>query len=249
VRNRAVLAARKGVAFEAHPSIRHRNIDIEMLSAHTRRLSGPGSKPVRESKGITMNAMSILRSTLLISAISLATGAALAQTSSWKIDSAHSGIEFQIRHLGVSTVRGTLAKPAGIVKLDDKDVTKSSVETIIDANTISTNETARDNHLKSAEFFNVAQFSTLTFKSTSLSKVDGKLQMIGDLSLAGVTRPITLILDGPAAPQKGMHGETVSGFSATGTLSRKDFNFGQKYGAPILGDDVKFTIDIEMDKQ
>ena len=196
-----------------------------------------------------MNALSLLRSTVMISALSLASGAAFAQTSTWKIDSSHSGIEFQIKHLGVSTVRGTFAKPAGFVKLDEKDVTKSTVEATIESNTVSTNEAARDNHLKGPEFFNVAQFSTLTFKSTSLSKVDGKLQMIGDLTLAGVTKPVTLILDGPAAPQKDMHGQTVSGFSATGTISRKTFVFGQKYGSPLLGDDVKFTIDIEMDKQ
>ncbi len=196
-----------------------------------------------------MKALTALRSALVVVAVSLSTGAAFAQTSTWKIDSVHSGVEFQIKHLGVSTVRGTFSKPAGIVKLDDKDVTKSSVEATIDANTVNTTEPARDNHLKSAEFFNVAQFPTLTFKSTSLSKVDGKLQMTGDLTLAGVTKPVTLTLDGPAAPQKGMHGELVSGFSATGTLSRKDFNFGQKYGPPMLGDDVKFTIDIEMDKQ
>lgn len=195
-----------------------------------------------------MIAFSALRTTLFVVAASLFTGAASAQTSTWKIDSAHSGVEFQIRHLGVSTVRGSFAKPAGTVKLDDKDITKSTVEATIDANTVSTNFTPRDNDLKSPEFFNVAQFSTLVFKSTSLTKVDGKLQLMGTLTLAGVTKPVTLALDGPAAPQKGMHGETVSGFSATGTLSRKDFNFGQKYGAPILGDDIKFTIDIEMDK-
>ena len=73
--------------------------------------------------------------------------------------------------------------------------------------------------------------------------------MIGDLTLAGVTKPVTLLVDGPAAPQKGQRGGMVSGFSATGTLHRKDFNFGQKYTAPTLGDDVEFTIDIEMSKQ
>jgi polyisoprenoid-binding protein YceI len=89
----------------------------------------------------------------------------------------------------------------------------------------------------------------MTFKSTSVSNSGGKLQMTGDLTLAGVTKPVTLMLDGPAAPQKGMGGKTISGFSATGTIHRSDFNFGQKYTSPMLGDDVKFTIDIEMDKQ
>ena len=190
-----------------------------------------------------------LRSAALLLVAGLTAAAASAQTSNWKIDSAHSGIEFRILHLGVSHVNGALHGVTGIVHLDDKDVTHSSVEAIIDANTVDTNEAARDTHLKSPEFFNVAQFPTLTFKSTRIFKEDGKLKLTGDLTLAGVTKPITLTLDGPAAPQKGMHDTIVSGFSATGSLSRKDFNFGQKYTAPVLGDDVTFTIDIEMDKQ
>ena len=157
-----------------------------------------------------------LRSAALLLVAGLTAAAASAQTSNWKIDSAHSGIEFRILHLGVSHVNGALHGVTGIVHLDDKDVTHSSVEAIIDANTVDTNEAARDTHLKSPEFFNVAQFPTLTFKSTRIFKEDGKLRLTGDLTLAGVTKPITLTLDGPAAPQKGMHDTIVSGFSATG---------------------------------
>jgi polyisoprenoid-binding protein YceI len=195
--------------------------------------------------------MKSLRSSALILASALVVISASAQTSTWKIDSAHSGIEFKIRHLGVSNVRGTLhlAKDGGIVKLDEKDITKSSVETTIDANSVNTSEQARDTHLKSPDFFNVAQFPTLTFKSTGLSKSGGKLLLTGDLTLAGVTKPVTLTLDGPAAPQTDAKGVTRSGFSATGTLHRKDFNFGSKYGSAMLGDDVDFTIDLEIDKQ
>ena len=186
----------------------------------------------------------------LLTAATFALGAAQAQTSTWKIDSTHSGVEFQIRHLGVSNVRGTFAGPTGNILLDDKDVTKSSVEATINANTVSTSDEKRDGHLKSPDFFDVAKYPTLMFKSTGITKgADGKLSLVGNLTLGGQTKPVTLALDGPAAPQKGQGGKTISGFSATGTLSRKDFNFGQKYGAPVLGDDVKFTIDIEMDKQ
>ncbi len=174
--------------------------------------------------------------------------AAHAQATAWKIDSAHSGVEFKIRHLGVSNVNGSFSKVAGTVYLDDKDITKSKVEAVIDATTVNTNDAARDKHLATPEFFDLTKYPTLTFKSTSVFKEGGKLKMTGDLTISGVTKPVTLDLDGPAAPQKGMRGGMVSGFSATGTLSRKDFNFGQKYGAPVLGDDVKFTIDIEMDK-
>ncbi len=186
--------------------------------------------------------------TLAPALLLVAGAAAHAQTSTWTIDSAHSGIEFQIRHLGVSNVHGSFSKVTGKVDLDEKNITHSSVEASIDATTVNTNEPKRDEHLKSPDFFNVAKFPNITFKSTSVTNNGGKLQMIGDLTLDGVTKPVTLDLDGPAAPQKGMGGKTVSGFSASGTLHRADFNFGQKYTSPMLGDDVKFTIDIEMDK-
>jgi len=199
-----------------------------------------------------VNLVKSLRSSALLLAATLTVAAATAQTSTWKIDTAHSGIEFKVRHLGVSNVRGTLhlAKtPDSIVVLNEKDITKSKVEATIDATSVDTSEPARDTHLKSPDFFNVAQFPTLTFKSTSLSKAGGKLTLTGDLTLAGVTKPVTLVLDGPAAPQTDAKGVTRSGFSATGTIHRTDFNFGSKFGSAMLGDDVEFTIDIEMDKQ
>ena len=196
-----------------------------------------------------MNALSSLRYAALLTTVSLITAASHAQTSTWKIDPVHSGVEFRIAHLGVSHVSGSFSKVTGSVKLDEKDVTKSSVQSSIDVATVNTNEPKRDDHLKSPEFFNLAANPAITFRSTGLSKDGDKLKMTGDLTLAGVTKPVTLTVDGPAAPQKGMGGAVVSGFSATGTLSRKDFNFGQKYTAPMLGDEVTFTIDIEMDKQ
>lgn len=184
-----------------------------------------------------------------LAVISLVSTAALSQTSTWKIDPVHSGIEFQIRHFGVSNVRGSFSKPTGTVRLDEKDITKSSVEASIDANTVSTRETKRDEHLKSPDFFDIQKNPTLTFRSTSLSSDGGKLQMVGDLTLGGVTKSVTLFVDGPSAPQKGSGGAIVSGLSATGSLRRTDFNFGSKYGPPLLGDDIKFTIDLEMTKQ
>ena len=196
-----------------------------------------------------MNLIHKLRSTLLLAGTAILTAAACAQTSTWKIDPVHSGIEFKIRHLGVSNVRGTFSKVTGTVMLDDKNIPHSSVEAAIDTTPVNTNVEARDKHLKSPDFFDVDKFPTMTFKSTSLSNAGGKLTLTGDLTLNGVTKPVTLALDGPAAPQPGPHGSTVSGFSATGTIHRTDFNFGPKYSPPALGNDVQFTIDIEMDKQ
>jgi polyisoprenoid-binding protein YceI len=173
---------------------------------------------------------------------------AFAQSSSWSIDTNHSQVNFQIRHGGVSTVRGSISGVTGTVVWDDKDPSKSSVEATINATTVSTNNEKRDGHLKSPDFFNVEKFPTLTFKSTSVTGASGKLQVIGDLTLAGVTKSVTLDVDGPTAPVKGMGDKMVTGFSATGTLKRSDFNFGSKFGAPILGDEVKFTIDVEAGK-
>lgn len=196
-----------------------------------------------------MNLINTVRSAALLGGLALAAAVAPAQATAWKIDPVHSGVEFKIRHLGVSNVRGTFSNPAGTVMLDDKDITKSSVQATINTATVNTNNEGRDKHLKSPDFFDVEKFPTMTFKSTSLSNAGGKLTLIGDLTLNGVTKPVTLALDGPSAPQKGQRGGLVSGFSATGTIHRTDFNFGSKYSAPMLGDDVQFTIDIEMSKQ
>ena len=173
---------------------------------------------------------------------------AFAQASSWAIDTNHSQVNFEIRHMGVSTVRGSLSGVTGTVVWDEKDPSKSSVEATIDATTVSTNNANRDKDLRSASFFNVEKFPTLTFKSTSVTRSNGKLQVVGDLTLTGVTKSVTLDVDGPTAPIKGMGGKTVTGFSATGMVKRSDFNFGSKFGAAMLGDEVKFTIDVEADK-
>jgi polyisoprenoid-binding protein YceI len=187
--------------------------------------------------------------TALTAGLLLTGTAALAQPSTWTIDTNHSQVDFQIRHLTVSNVRGSLSKVTGSVVWDEKDLSKASVTATIDATTVSTNNDARDKHLKTADFFNVEKFPTMTFKSTSVTRVNGKLKVIGDLTLTGVTKSVTLDVDGPTAPVKGMRGGLVTGFSASGTLKRSDFGFGSKYPEAILGDEVKFTIDLEADQQ
>jgi len=173
---------------------------------------------------------------------------AFAQASNWAIDTNHSQVNFEIRHMGVSTVRGSISGVTGTVVWDENDPTKSSVEATIDTTTVSTNNVNRDKDLRSANFFNVEKFPTMTFKSTSVTRSNGKLQVVGDLTLTGVTKSVTLDVDGPTAPIKGMGGKTVTGFSATGMVKRSDFSFGSKYAAAMLGEEVKFTIDVEADK-
>lgn len=166
--------------------------------------------------------------------------------NSWTIDSAHSNASFEIKHLGISTVRGSIHHIDGKVVWDDKDPSKSSVAADLDANTINTGEDGRDKHLKSPDFFDVEKYPKLHFESTQVTKVNGKYKVVGNLTLGGQTKPVTLDVDGPAPPQKGMRGGLASGFSATTTISRKDFNFGQKYSAPMLGDEVKIVLDLEI---
>ena len=186
---------------------------------------------------------------LTLGVLSLAGASAQAQTSTWAIDPAHSSVTFEVRHMAVSNIHGSITGVTGTVTLNEKDITKSSVNAAIDTNTLTTNVDARDKHLKSPDFFDVAKYPQIVFKSTSLTQSEGKLQLTGDLTLTGVTKSITFDLDGPAPPQTAKDGKTRSGFSATGILKRSDFNFGPKFAPPMLGDDVKFTIDVEIDKQ
>ena len=181
-----------------------------------------------------------------------AAAAAGAQTSTWKIETPHSEAEFSIRHLGVTNVRGRIRGVAGQVRWDPADPANSHVEATMESSTVDTGEPKRDAKIKGDTFFNVAKYPQLSFHSTAVKRTgDGHLQIIGDLTLAGVTKSVTLDVEGPAAPQPRGDGKTVSGFSATGTLSREYFNFGQNdptLKPPIIGDEVKFTIDLEVSK-
>jgi polyisoprenoid-binding protein YceI len=175
---------------------------------------------------------------------------AAAQSSTWTIDKSHSQANFQIRHLAVSNVRGSISGVTGTIIWDEKDISKSSVTAILDANTVNTSTEARDTHLKGADFFNVEKFPTIPFKSTSVTGTPGKLKIVGDLTLAGVTKSVVLDVDGPSVPVKGPGGKMVTGFSATGLIKRSDFNFATAYaGSAALGDEVKFTLDLEAAKQ
>ncbi|HEU5339888.1 YceI family protein [Edaphobacter sp.] len=173
---------------------------------------------------------------------------AFAQSTTWTIDTNHAQTDFRIQHMGVSTVRGSIGGVTGTIVWDANDVSKSSVNATIDTSTVTTNNGMRDKDLKSANFFNVEKYPTMTFKSTSVSRVNSKLQVTGELTLAGVTKPVTLEVDGPTAPQKGMGGKMVIGLSATGTVKRSDFHFAPKYPGAMLGDEVQITIDVEADQ-
>lgn len=186
--------------------------------------------------------------TAALSALLFTGASAFAQSNTWTIDKNHAETTFKIRHMGVSTVRGSISGITGTIVWDEKDPSKSSVEVTIDASTVSTNNSMRDKDLKSDHYFNIEKFPTMTFKSTSVTRTNGKLQVIGDLTLAGVTKSVTLDVDGPSAPKKGMAGKTVIGLSATGAIKRSDFNFAPKTPTIVVGDEVGITIDAEADQ-
>jgi polyisoprenoid-binding protein YceI len=171
-----------------------------------------------------------------------------AATTTWAIDPAHSSVNFEVVHLGVSHVHGSLVGVNGTLTYDDNDVSKSSVNATIDTKTVSTGVERRDSDLKSPNYFNIEKYPQISFKSTAVTKVAGKLQLVGELTLNGVTKTVTMDLDGPVPPQV-YQGKTISAFSATGTIKRTDFNFAPKTPSAVVGDDVKFTIDVEIDKK
>ncbi len=192
-----------------------------------------------------------LARTLLAVAL-VAPALALAQTS-WDIDPAHTVASFTVKHLVISTVRGEFGKTTGTVKLDEKDPTRSSVEAAIDATTLSTRVEQRDTHLKSPDFFDVAKYPTITFRSTKIEKAghDG-YRVHGDLTIKGTTKPVVLQVTGPTPEIKGMMGETRRGFAATTKIDRKAFglNWSKMVEAgPVVGDEVTIQIDGELVKQ
>lgn len=181
--------------------------------------------------------------------LALAAPLALAQTSTWVPDKAHSAVDFTILHMSLSNVRGHFGNIGGKVTWNEADITKSSVDVTIDVSSIDTGVSGRDNDLKSAGMFDAAQFPTATFTSTSVAKNGNKLTVAGNLTLHGVTKPVTLDVDGPTGPIPGMDHKPHAGFSGTTTISRTAFGIGTKYPVAVVGDEVKLTIDLDVAKQ
>ncbi|HWG21601.1 MAG TPA: YceI family protein [Terracidiphilus sp.] len=174
---------------------------------------------------------------------------AMAQTSTWTLDPNHSEVDFTARHMSLSNVHGRIGNLKGSITLNDADITKSSVSVTIDTTTIDTGVQMRDNDLKSDHFFDVAKFPTATFTSTSVSGSGGHLTVNGNLTLHGVTHPVTLDVQGPSGPLPGMDHKQHAGYSATTTLSRKDFGIGATYPDSVVSDAIQLTIDLDAAKQ
>jgi polyisoprenoid-binding protein YceI len=191
-----------------------------------------------------MTRFSLTRLAILIAALALA-ASALAQTTTWQIDPAHSSAQFSVRHLGVSTVRGAFTKVSGSAKYDPADPTKLSLDATIDATSVDTHVDMRDNDLRGENFLDVKKYPTITFRSKHVESAGGgKLRLTGDLTIHGTTKEVVLDVDGPSPEVKDPWGNQRIGASATTKISRKDF--GVNADAGMVGDDLNITIDAEL---
>jgi polyisoprenoid-binding protein YceI len=179
--------------------------------------------------------------------------ASLSFGQTYQIDTAHSGAAFSVRHMMVTNVSGRFSNLKGSVVIDEKTPANSKVEAIIDVATVNTNEPKRDGHLKSPEFFDVAKFPTMTFQSTKVYKSGDVTKVEGNLTLHGVTKPVTLTLSEVSPEVKHPMGGLVRGATATTKISRKEFgltwNRALEAGGVTVGDEVSITLEIEMSRK
>ncbi len=176
-----------------------------------------------------------------------------AAITTWNVDPIHSAAEFKVKHMMISNVKGQFTGVSGVLSLDEANLTKSHVEATIDAASINTRDAQRDGHLKSADFFDVEKFPTLSFKSTRVENAGGgELAVAGDLTIHGVTRNVVFTVEGPTPATKDPWGNTRVGLSATAKINRKDFgltwNAALETGGILVGEEVTLTLDVEFVK-
>lgn len=182
----------------------------------------------------------------------MATTQAPATSSTWKIDSTHSHIEFAVKHLMISTVKGRFGDVEGTIHIVDGDPSRSSVKATIKASSIDTRTGQRDDHLRSADFLDAANFPSLTFESTRITGDSSSFTVTGQLTIRGVTREITLHATNEGSGKDPWGGDRI-GFSATTKLDRRDFglvwNQAIESGGVVVGNEVKISIEIEAVKE
>jgi polyisoprenoid-binding protein YceI len=179
---------------------------------------------------------------------------ALAQTATWTIDPGHSAAQFTVRHMIVANVRGEFAGPTGTVTFDPADLKTLKVEASFDTKTINTRNADRDKDLRSDLFFDVGKYPKMTFKSKRAEpSAPGRLKLVGDLTIKGVTKEVTLDVEGPSPEIKDIWGERRIGATATTTIDRREFgllyNRVLEGGGAVVGDTVNITIDVEFTRK
>jgi len=173
-------------------------------------------------------------------AVATLVSTSVAQAAQYKVDPNHNGVVFEIGHLNISKVYGKFTKLSGTVEYDPANVEASKFDLTVEAASIDTGNEARDKHLRSADFFNVEQHPTITFKSTRVVKDDkDELKVTGELTLLGVTKTVTIEIEVKGPAQKGQYGFTTD-------LDIKRSDFGMKYGIPMIADKVELDISFEV---
>ena len=172
---------------------------------------------------------------------------------SWQMDKAHTEIQFAIRHMMISNVRGRFEDFSGTFEVDEADPTQSKIEVVIQAASINTKESQRDDHLRSADFLDIEQYPTITFKSTSIEKIDDQHgRMVGDLTIKNITKEVVLDVE-YAGQIKSPYGVISAGFTATTKINRKDWgltwNVALETGGILVGEEVRINIELELMKQ
>jgi polyisoprenoid-binding protein YceI len=183
-------------------------------------------------------------------ATSPATSAAV---TTWKIDPVHSSAEFKVKHMMVSNIKGSIQGMTGDLTEHATDASLSSIDATLDASTVNTGLADRDAHLKAADFLDTEKYPKITFKSTKVEKKGSEEYAVtGNLTIHGVTRPVTLTVEGPSAPQKDPYGNTRIGLSATTKINRRDYGLSYngllEAGGLVVGDEVHITLDVEFIK-
>jgi len=174
-------------------------------------------------------------------------------TTKWVLDPMHSEVQFKVKHLVISTVTGSFRKFEGQVVTESEDFQDSDVDFSLDVDSIDTTQESRDQHLKSAEFFDAATYPKITFKSTSLKKVSGSdYKLEGNLTIRDVTKPVVMDVEfgGSAAD---FYGQTKAGFEINGKINRKDFGLTwegiTEAGSIVVGEEIKLIINAQFTKR
>lgn len=179
----------------------------------------------------------------------MTTAPAIGTTRTYTIDPAHSEVGFSVKHLMISRVKGTFRNVSGRIVLDESNLANSVIEADIDATSIETRQEQRDTHLRSADFFDVATYPTITFRSRSVdAHGDGEFGVAGDLTIHGVTRPVVLDVEETGRGKDPWGGERI-GYAATTKIDRSDFgltwNQALETGGLVVGNEIKINLDIE----
>jgi len=190
------------------------------------------------------------RRILLAAALLCLVAPGLLHAAPWEFDPTHTGVQFKVRHLMISSVRGEFEKVTGKIVYDEADVTKSSADITIDTASINTRVAKRDEHLRSPDFLDVKKYPTITFRSKRIETAgSGTLKMTGDLTIRGVTKEVVLTVEGPTPSIKDPMGNIRVGGQATTKIDRKDFGLTWNKtvdGGVVVGDEVEITIDVEI---